>query len=63
MIVQNRERLEGASSQAALSGETQDTSPRIAPIYEQKLTQARSAVTQDPKRVAQVIKTWVNADG
>jgi len=27
--------------------------------YEQQLTQARTLVTQDPKRVAQVVKTWV----
>jgi flagellar M-ring protein FliF len=30
--------------------------------YEDKLTAARSAVAQDPKRVAQVVKTWVGAD-
>jgi flagellar M-ring protein FliF len=36
--------------------------PVPVPAYEQKLTQARSAVTQDPKRVAQVIKTWVGTD-
>jgi flagellar M-ring protein FliF len=28
--------------------------------YEQRLTAARGVVTQDPKRVAQVVKTWVN---
>jgi flagellar M-ring protein FliF len=27
--------------------------------YEQQVVQARSLVTQDPKRVAQVVKTWV----
>jgi flagellar biosynthesis/type III secretory pathway M-ring protein FliF/YscJ len=27
--------------------------------YEQQLVQARGLVTQDPKRVAQVVKTWV----
>lgn len=37
--------------------------PHIVHPYEQKLAQARSAVTQDPKRVAQVIKTWVGSDG
>jgi flagellar M-ring protein FliF len=31
--------------------------------YEEKLAQARSAVAQDPKRVAQVVKTWINEDG
>jgi flagellar M-ring protein FliF len=27
--------------------------------FEQKIVQARNLVTQDPKRVAQVVKTWV----
>ncbi|HWU68609.1 MAG TPA: flagellar basal-body MS-ring/collar protein FliF [Stenotrophobium sp.] len=36
--------------------------PHIVHPYEQKLAQARSAVSQDPKRVAQVIKTWVGSD-
>ena len=27
--------------------------------YEQQLVQARTMVAQDPKRVAQVVKTWV----
>ncbi|HEY4975656.1 MAG TPA: hypothetical protein VII41_18740, partial [Steroidobacteraceae bacterium] len=27
--------------------------------YEQQLVQARGLVSQDPKRVAQVVKTWV----
>jgi len=30
--------------------------------YEQRLAAARAAVTQDPKRVAQVIKSWLNED-
>ncbi|TXI10488.1 MAG: flagellar basal body M-ring protein FliF [Rhizobium sp.] len=37
--------------------------PRAAPLYDQKLALARGAVAADPKRVAQVIKTWVNTDG
>lgn len=41
----------------------QDDRPRPAPLYEQKLALARGAVAADPKRVAQVIKTWVNTDG
>lgn len=40
-----------------------DERPRPAPMYEQKLALARGAVAADPKRVAQVIKTWVNTDG
>jgi flagellar M-ring protein FliF len=31
--------------------------------YEQQLAQARTMVSQDPKRVAQVVKTWVAKDG
>ncbi len=30
--------------------------------YEQKLQLARTAVTQDPKRVAQVVKTWIGQE-
>ena len=30
--------------------------------YEQQLAQARTLVGQDPKRVAQVVKTWVATD-
>lgn len=36
--------------------------PLAPPAYEQRLTAARGVVTQDPKRVAQVVKTWVNED-
>jgi flagellar M-ring protein FliF len=31
--------------------------------YEQQVAQARGLVSQDPKRVAQVVKTWVSNDG
>lgn len=31
--------------------------------YEQRLAIARSAVAQDPKRVAQLVKSWLNEDG
>jgi len=31
--------------------------------YEQQVAQARTVVAQDPARVAQVVKTWVSADG
>jgi flagellar biosynthesis/type III secretory pathway M-ring protein FliF/YscJ len=30
--------------------------------YEQQVAQARGLVTQDPKRGAQVVKQWVQAD-
>lgn len=31
--------------------------------YEQQVAAARSLVTQDPKRAAQIVKEWVSADG
>ena len=59
MLVENRMQLASpAGAQADLSD-----APRVVPLYDQKLAQARSAVSQDPKRVAQVIKTWVSTDG
>lgn len=39
------------------------TSARAALPYDEKLAQARGAVTQDPKRVAQVMKTWIGENG
>jgi flagellar M-ring protein FliF len=45
----------GASGAAALT--------RSGPGYEDKLVLARTAVAQDPKRVAQVVKNWVGSDG
>lgn len=41
---------------------TDDGPPVIAP-YELKLTAARTAVAQDPKRVAQVVKGWLSEEG
>jgi flagellar M-ring protein FliF len=35
------------------------TAPSQSLAYEQQLVQARGLVTQDPKRVAQVVRTWV----
>ncbi|TJY62854.1 flagellar basal body M-ring protein FliF [Sinimarinibacterium sp. CAU 1509] len=40
----------------------QHTMPVPQSGYEQKLQAARSAVAQDPKRVAQVVKTWVGQE-
>jgi flagellar M-ring protein FliF len=57
--------------QALAADGPQDTSPRAAagnpqqvtPLaYEQQLAQARTLVGQDPKRVAQVVRTWVGQD-
>lgn len=45
--------------QLSLGGSARGASPP----YEQKLALARGAVNQDPKRVAQVVKTWLGEDG
>jgi flagellar M-ring protein FliF len=47
-----------ASAGAALSNAGQATGL----AYEQQLVQARTLVTQDPKRVAQVVRSWVAED-
>jgi flagellar M-ring protein FliF len=47
----------GARAGAALAG---GGAPPLA--YEQQLAQARTLVGQDPKRVAQVVRTWVAQD-
>jgi flagellar M-ring protein FliF len=47
----------GAQSGPGGAGEA----PGLA--YEQQVAQARGLVSQDPKRVAQVVKTWVSTDG
>lgn len=44
---------------AALRDDSREESPKV---YEQKLVAARAAVAQDPKRVAQVVKTWIGAE-
>lgn len=62
MLADHRLQLAAAGPAAALANESAVESPRTVSAYDQKLAQARSAVTQDPKRVAQVIKTWVSTD-
>jgi flagellar M-ring protein FliF len=47
----------GGGGGGAAAGEA----PGLA--YEQQVAQARGLVSQDPKRVAQVVKTWVSTDG
>lgn len=57
-----RAALAHQAGQLALAGGApeQPALPQPTPAYEQRLTAARGVVTQDPKRVAQVVKTWVN---
>ena len=35
----------------------------VVPAYEQKLQLAKTAVAQDPKKVAQVVKSWLGEEG
>lgn len=49
--------IDGVTGQAA-SGAAAGASGQPL-VFEQQIVQARNLVTQDPKRVAQVVKTWV----
>lgn len=40
-----------------------EPAPPMVPAYQLKLDAARSAVAQDPKRVAQLVKNWVGEGG
>ncbi|HEU0197216.1 MAG TPA: flagellar basal-body MS-ring/collar protein FliF [Nevskiaceae bacterium] len=55
----------GGDGTAALAGGTplQALGGPVARSYEDKVQEARNAVTQDPKRVAQVVHNWVGNDG
>jgi flagellar M-ring protein FliF len=48
-----------AGARAAEENATPTAAPTQSLAYEQQLVQARGLVSQDPKRVAQVVKTWV----
>jgi flagellar biosynthesis/type III secretory pathway M-ring protein FliF/YscJ len=51
-------KIPGASA-AVNEGVSDAPAPSPALAYEQQIVQARGMVSQDPKRVAQVVKTWV----
>jgi flagellar M-ring protein FliF len=55
----------GAEDRLSLSGANPQQAQLAAPQmgYEQHLDTARSAVGEDPKRVAQVVRNWVGEDG
>jgi flagellar M-ring protein FliF len=55
----------GAGAAGGQDGQATAPVPAIssAIAYEQQVAQARTVVAQDPARVAQVVKTWVSADG
>jgi flagellar M-ring protein FliF len=57
-----------AGGPGALTGGAEDTpalanaAQQAAVTHEQQIAQVRTLVTQDPKRVAQVVKGWVATD-
>ena len=51
-----------ARDKVTLTGGGAGGNPAL-PNYEQHVAAARSVITQDPKRAAQVVKEWVTADG
>jgi len=51
--------LEAPAEAQVLAG---PAAPAAALAHEQQLAQARSLVSQDPKRVAQVVREWVDQD-
>ena len=55
----------GAEDRLSLSGANPQQAQLAAPqmSYEQHLDTAKSAVGDDPKRVAQVVRNWVAEDG
>jgi flagellar M-ring protein FliF len=57
--------VENSAPIGALPGETAQTAELLAPPmdpHEARLQQARQAVQQDPRKVAQVVKNWVGND-
>ena len=54
-------RLEAADAPALEQAAA--AAPQAALAHEQQLVQARTLVGQDPKRVAQVVREWVDQDG
>ncbi len=56
--------LAGPGEAAALPGAPQAAAlPPVKDPYEERLETVRGMVQDDPKRVAQVVKNWVNGDG
>jgi len=53
---------EGAATSSAAGGSQAGVSNGKPLAYEQQVAQARTLVQQDPRRVAQVVKTWVAED-
>ncbi|MGQ0530308.1 MAG: flagellar basal-body MS-ring/collar protein FliF [Panacagrimonas sp.] len=55
--------VRGGGKRRALAVEEEEPAVDVVGPYEKKLQAARTAVTQDPKRVAQVVKSWLAEDG
>jgi flagellar M-ring protein FliF len=53
----------GGGNAAGAQAASQAPASSSAIAFEQQVAQARTVVAQDPARVAQVVKTWVSADG
>lgn len=49
-------------AEAAIAPTLASPSPAVALAHEHQLAQARTLVNQDPKRVAQVVREWVDQD-
>ncbi|WP_420465782.1 flagellar basal-body MS-ring/collar protein FliF [Panacagrimonas sp.] len=61
-----RDAVGSRSRKRSLEAEPEEEEPSpldISGPYEKKLHTARSVVAQDPKRVAQVVKSWLSEDG
>ena len=54
--------LSAAQGHHATAVEAMPVIANSHPHYEHRIAAARSAVNQDPKRVAQVVKTWLNEE-
>lgn len=57
------EAAEEGAAQAALAGAVRNTEALAPPDDQIRLEMARKAVAEDPKKVAQVVKTWLSEDG
>jgi len=62
LLAQSREAPRVAYEVAAARTQMANATSNQPLAYEQQLAQARTMVSQDPKRVAQVVKTWVATD-
>ena len=62
LLAQSREAPDAAAQAEAIRVQMAQAGANPPLAYEQQLAQARTMVNQDPKRVAQVVKSWVATD-